>query len=139
MSPGARSSRARRCVAWAALVLAALAAAGCAGRTEAEKARAAAPPDLAVRYLCDDQSRFLARFVFAEPRRVVIERHGREPLTLSRQEAASGFRYGDGRHLLAGRDEAAQWTEPGRAPARCRSKSPPPPYVPGSALTRPAG
>lgn len=139
MHPAARTRRARGWCRLGAPLLstALLVLLGCAGRTAAEKAEAG-PPDLAVRYVCNDGTRFVARFVFAEPRHVLIERHGREPLNLARQDAADGFRYGDGRHLLTGQEDAAAWTEQGRAPATCFTKNPPPPYVPGSALTRPA-
>jgi len=137
ISPAGGGPRSRG--AGASLLLAALLVlSGCAAQTAEQKARAAAPPDLAVRYVCNDGTRFTARFVFAEPRQVVLERHGRAPLMLARQEAESGFRYADEGSALAGHDERAEWTEAGRPPANCVTKNPPPPYFPGTALTRPA-
>jgi len=108
-----------------------LALAGCA-----QPGAAKPPPELAVRYVCSDNTRFVARFVFEPPRRVRVERPHLPAVELSERLANRGFLYADEQRSLTGFGDEAVWQDVGRASTHCLTKGPPPPYYPGAAIAR---
>jgi hypothetical protein len=128
-------SRHRKAMAARALLMGVLAAlAGCAQPGESKPKP---PPELAVRYVCNDNTRFMAYFVFEAPRRVRIERPHQPLVELPEREISKGFLYTDGQGSFTGFGDEAVWQAAGAASTHCLTKGPPPPYFPGAAIARP--
>lgn len=108
-----------------------------AGCAQPGESKPKVPPELAVRYVCNDNTRFMAYFVFEAPRRVRIERPHQPVVELPEREVAKGFLYTNGQSSFTGYGDEALWQAAGAPSTQCLTKGPPPPYYPGAAIARP--